>query len=80
VQTKDIPDCLVVLAYDLRAVGWRLRQKVDAPLDLLAYWTGAPDKVCFSAAERALRHKLLDYGVSLAAGFLTKEGKKLLQG
>lgn len=72
--TKDISDAQVCQAYvDASALAgvW--------PYDLLMKRTGQPFKVCYSAMERAFDRDLIDFGVSLRAGFLTSKGKALLE-
>ena len=81
--TKDISDYLVCLAYEIHEgySAYIERQKYDVtpwPYELLSYWTGASEKVCFCAMERALKHGLIEYGVSLRSGWLTEKGKCLL--
>lgn len=70
--TRDISDLQVCEAYrDAAGTGtW--------PYELLAKRTCQPEKVCYAAMERASRRGLVDYGVSLRAGFLTEKGKGLL--
>ena len=48
------------------------------PYETLAAETGECEKVCFRAMERACRRRLIEYGVSLRTGWLTREGKALL--
>lgn len=48
------------------------------PYELLMQRTGQPENVCYRACERAERHGLVEYGVSLRAGWLTQKGKALL--
>lgn len=69
---KDISDALVCCAY-LHAT--RLHRW---PYQLLAEWTGQPEKVCFRAMERAERRGLIEYGVSLRSGWLTDEGRRIV--
>jgi len=74
--TKDITDRQVCEAY---RDGWASGGESDA-LSILQERTGQPAKVCFRAAERALARGLIDYGVSLRAGFPTGRGNALLSG
>ncbi len=87
--TKDITDTQVVAAYrdSIRervanrdaiperkgSVQWRW------PEDILRATTGEAEKVCYRAMERAHRHGLFEYGVSLRSGWLTAAGLKLLE-
>lgn len=73
--TKDISDiqvCAAVERYQKDHSLW--------PYELLAKCTGQPEKVCFRAMERAYRHGLLEYGVSLRTAWLTEAGLALLKG
>jgi hypothetical protein len=83
---KDISDILVCRAYAVMheemerwaAAGCQPGTTFRRPQQILAAWTGEPDKVCWAAMERAFAHGLLDYGIGLHGGFLTAEGKALL--
>lgn len=66
--TKDITDSQVVEAFTAR--------DGDA-ISRLAATTGQPLKVCFRAAERALRRGLIECGVSLRTGWVTDAGRVL---
>jgi hypothetical protein len=70
---KDISDALVCQAYERFA-----DDKSRWPYDLLQQWTGQPFKVCYRAMERADRHGLIEWGVSLRAGWLTQSGLEIL--
>lgn len=48
------------------------------PYEILAQWTGEPEKVCYRAIERASERGLIEYGVSLRTGWLSEKGKALL--
>lgn len=72
--TKDISDRQVCEAY---AVYMQDRSR-NSPERYLMATTGQPEKICWCAMERAHRRRLIDYGVSLRAGWLTDKGKKLL--
>ena len=72
---KDISDLLVIKAY----FDYKDNYSKKWPYEILAEWTGQPEKVCYSACERALKRDLLDYGVSLRSGWVTEKGKKLLE-
>jgi len=72
---KDVPDSLVCCAVQQfldnnRSGSW--------PYELLAQWTGQPEKVCYRAMERAATHGLIEWGVSLRTGWLTDKGKSLI--
>jgi hypothetical protein len=73
VSRRDITDQQVVKAYtEARGSGvW--------PYELLHQWTGQPLKVCLRAVERASERGLIEYGVSLRAGWLTEAGEELLK-
>lgn len=73
---KNVPDwlvCRAVQAYQDDA------EKDFFPYDLLTYMTGECEKVCIRAMERACRHELIEYGVSLRTGWLTQKGKDLIR-
>lgn len=73
--TKDISDKQVLMAY--------MESKKEprrCPSEILKEMTGQPEKVCWSAMERADRHGLIEYGVSLRCAWLTEKGFKLLTG
>ena len=72
---QNVTDLMVCKAYaEIRAIKTLL-----FPYDLLALWTGEPEKVCFRAMERAFNHGLIEYGVSLRSGWLTEKGLQLLK-
>lgn len=48
------------------------------PYEALAQATGECEKVCYRAMERADKHGLLEYGVSLRTAWLTAAGRELL--
>lgn len=77
--TKDITDLQVVMAYRDS-----LRQRNGSPRgywpeEILQGTTGESEKVCYRAMERAFRHGLIEYGVSLRSGWLTNAGLTLLE-
>jgi len=64
-------------------VCWAVRQArtyADCrwPYEILADHTGACEKVCYRAMERAAKRGLIEYGVSLRSGWLTAKGHHLL--
>jgi hypothetical protein len=73
--TKNITDEMVVDAVNRT---WGIASAVW-PYELLSKETGECEKVCYRAMERADRHGLIEWGVSLRSGWLTPRGKKLLQ-
>lgn len=91
-SVKDIPDKLVCKAIHIcheantkafeaapgRIWGMGPPDKTPWPYELLAQWTGQPEKVCYRAMERAEENGLLEYGVSLRTAWLTDKGKALL--
>lgn len=48
------------------------------PEQILHAKTGIAVKKCFRALERASRKGLIEYGVSVSSGWLTRAGKELL--
>jgi hypothetical protein len=80
--TKDITDRQVVAAYEeamkQRAASTGRDPFCPWPEDVLSVTTGQPYKVCYRAMERACDRGLVEYGVSLHAGWLTEKGKELL--
>lgn len=79
--TKDITDYRVCLAYEemnrKRDIGGGGIEFADK---ILMRVTGQPEKVCYRAMERAEDRGYIDCGVSLRSGWLTEEGKELLNG
>jgi hypothetical protein len=53
-------------------------RRVEFADAILLRKTGQPEKVVNRAMERAHRHGLIEYGVSLRSGWLTEEGQRLL--
>lgn len=91
--TKDVSDlqvCRAVQAYQdamkplfetTRGVLFGVAPVADSPpfpYEALALETGQPEKVCYRAMERADRRGLIECGVSLRTGWLTKAGAELL--
>jgi hypothetical protein len=74
-QTKDITDEQVVAA----CAAWRREPFGPRSFDRLVEATGAPDKVCLRAMERADRRGLIEWGVSIACAWPTPEGERLLE-
>ena len=70
--TKDITDVQVCLAYA------KANHKDGFADTLLERQTGQHPKVVFRAMERACDRGLIDYGVSLRAGWLTEKGMALI--
>ena len=82
IRTKDITDEMVCRAYQRAEVqrgNGRAWRDYDYPYTTLERETGACFKVCYRAMERAANRGLVEYGVSLRTGWLTDEGKALLQ-
>ena len=48
------------------------------PYETLAEQFDCDEKLAYSACERACKNGLIEYGVSLRTGWLTKKGEKLL--
>lgn len=81
---KDIPDALVLKAYDEYRDIPESREKRERtgngytyPYDLLMQWTGQPFKVCYKCMQRAESRGLVDCGVSLRTGWITDKGKQI---
>jgi hypothetical protein len=72
---KNISDKAVCEAYRAYAED----PSRNSPERYLMTLTGEAEKVCWAAMERALERGLIDYGVSLRAGWLTEKGKALLE-
>lgn len=71
-KRSDISDLTVIEAYDAAKI---LERPV---LDVLMSLTGAPEKVCWRAMERAEERGYLDYGTSLNSAWVTDKGRELL--
>lgn len=78
VARKDISDELVCLAYAEYLAMYRRGGRSLFPYEILAMWTGEPEKVCSSAMKRAFDRGYIEYGVSLRSGWLTEKGKALI--
>lgn len=74
-STKDISNRVVLDAVNQCKLA---NYECGFPYQLLAQWTGQPEKVCFRAMERAIKYGLLEYGVSIRTAWLTEKGKELL--
>lgn len=72
---KDVTDALVCKA----VAAYQASPRGPWPYELLAQWTGEPEKVCYAAMERAFEHDLIEYGVSLRTAWLTDKGKALAE-
>lgn len=75
-STKDISDRQVCEAYRDFLDGER---RGPWPYELLQARTGQCFKVCWRAMERACERNLVEFGVNLRSGWLTPEGRALLQ-
>ena len=78
-STKDVTDKHVVTAYRDSIKERNRTPQGRWPEEILHARTGEPVKVCVSAMERAYRHGLIEYGVSLRSGWLTDAGLDLLE-
>lgn len=79
VQTKHISDLAVVRAVATYNATYALSTpRMAFPYETLAEEFGCSQKVAYRACERACRHGLIEYGVSLRTGWLTEKGKELL--
>lgn len=82
-QTKDITDLMVLNAY-IKAKQIRESEAASNtrpytwPEDVLYDQTRAPWKVILRAMERVHDKGLIEYGVSLRAGWITDKGKDFL--
>lgn len=80
--TKDISDLQVVQAYaEMRRqieAARETSQRFEHADDILVRTTGQPEKVCYRAMERAYGRGLVEYGMWLRGGWLTKQGIDLL--
>lgn len=74
---KDISDLQVLRAYR-QAWAEPKRQPFLYPEQILHAETGEPVKVCLAAMMRASVRDLIDYGVSLRAGWITYKGLAML--
>jgi len=74
VARKDVSDLQVCFVYWLRS-DFHFKQW---PEQILSTITGEPEKVCFRAMERAYDRDLIEYGMSLRAGWLSDKGRELL--
>ena len=69
---KDVPDLLVCQAYsNYKRIG-------EWPMTFLKRLTGEPEKVIWRAMERSSERGFINYGVSLAFGWLTDKGEDLI--
>lgn len=75
-KTRDITDLMVCEA---NRWFYEARDADIFPYEHLARTTGAPEKVCLRAYERAIRHGLIEVGSNELTGWLTEEGKALLR-
>lgn len=72
---RNVPDVLVCKA----VAEWHGANPTGLfPPQLLALWTGEPEKVCLAAMERSLQRGLIECGVSLRTAWLTDMGELLL--
>lgn len=73
-KRADISDLEVLAAYHDRD-----RHSDPWPYQILARKFGCCEKLAYRACQRACDHDLLDYGVSLRAGWITEKGQALLE-
>lgn len=76
-KRSDISDAEVCKAVVEYKNTWR--SGGGFPYEILAKKLGCPEKVAYSAMERAHSNGLIDYGVSLRTGWLTEKGEALLE-
>jgi hypothetical protein len=79
--TKDVTDLMVCRAYAeaQRQRGENWDRDYELPYVILQRMTGECLKVCYRAMERACDRNLVEFGVSLRTGWLTKSGLELLE-
>lgn len=75
IRTGDISDYQVLKAYE-ESKRQGLFKKF--PYDILMERTGACEKVCYRAMERASDRGLIEWGVSLRSGWITEKGYTLM--
>lgn len=77
---RNITDVQVLQAYaDCIAAGCKRDGEAMFPRPPLAARTGQSIKTCLGAMDRAVRHGLVEYGVSLRLGRPTAKGTALLR-
>lgn len=77
--TKDITDTQVVKAATVHWAIYKAGVKNGpSTAAILSGMTGQPEKVCWRAVERAIRHGYLEHGVSLRSSWVTEKGKALV--
>jgi len=75
-----ISDYEVCLAYDTRnKLSFETIVHTEWPYEYLSKKFNVPEKVAYSACERAYDHRLLECGVSLRSGWVTDKGLELLR-
>jgi hypothetical protein len=75
---KHVTDRQVVEAYRAcKAVSDAFLHNIF-PYDILMEATGQCFKVCYGAMDRAADRNLVEYGVSLRTGWVTKEGDEFM--
>ena len=77
---KDISDKQVCEAFAKSLKKSEEENECAYPYEILEKETGQPFKVCYRAMERACERGYVEYGVSLRTGWLTEEGRKLVDG
>jgi hypothetical protein len=75
---RDVTDIQVCQAYGLKNKEAKAGRSFDV-IEHLAVHTGQPEKVVYRAMERAYRHGLVEFGVSLRSGWLTEKGEGMVQ-
>lgn len=73
-DTATLADQLYALQANLVNGG---QSKTACSLDVLVEMTGAPEKVCLRAMERADGRGLIDWGVNIRWAWPTPEGERL---
>jgi hypothetical protein len=73
-----ISDEMVCKAYVYYQENFAGKGSEKFPYDILHEWTGEDFQVCYESMERTCRNGFVEYGVSLRTGWITKEGKELI--
>jgi len=78
-QTKDISTLTVLRScLESHPDDWRKGEGSLPSWEIIMRYTGAPEKVVYSAMSREINRGCLEYGVSLRTAWLTEEGKAKL--
>jgi hypothetical protein len=76
---KDLPDLLILtLLEDYQEYKYMFSDYTGGFYDYIEEVTGECSKVVFAALDRAVNHRVIDYGVSLRNPWMTTKGQELL--